>query len=97
MMDIVERLRNRVHDAPMPSEHLLDEAADLIEEARDGLTAILDGRIPRPLGIIYRQDKAQSKHDLCVHHVPMYDDCGNCIDAHVSTILAKLTPSGKGE
>jgi hypothetical protein len=31
MSDIVERIRNRMHDAPMPTEHLLDEAADMIE------------------------------------------------------------------
>lgn len=30
-MTLVERLRNRVHDAPMPTEHLLDEAAGRIE------------------------------------------------------------------
>ena len=31
MTDIVERLRNRINDAPMPTERLLDEAADEIE------------------------------------------------------------------
>lgn len=34
MNDIVDRLRNRIHDAPMPTEHLLDEAADEIEDLR---------------------------------------------------------------
>lgn len=34
MDDIVERIRNRIHDAPMPTEHLLDEAADYIEQLR---------------------------------------------------------------
>jgi hypothetical protein len=29
---LVSRLRNRIHDAPMPTEHMLDEAADRIEE-----------------------------------------------------------------
>lgn len=32
--DIVERIRDRPNDAPMPTEHLLDEAADTIEELR---------------------------------------------------------------
>ena len=31
MPDIIDRLRNRIHDAPMPTERLLDEAADVIE------------------------------------------------------------------
>ncbi len=31
MSDLVERLRNRTHDAPMPSERLMDEAADALE------------------------------------------------------------------
>lgn len=29
--ELVERLRNRPHDAPMESEHMMDDAADLIE------------------------------------------------------------------
>lgn len=32
--DIVERIRNRLNDAPMPTERLLDEAADEIERLR---------------------------------------------------------------
>lgn len=31
MMDIVNDIRSRIHDAPIPTEHLLDDAADLIE------------------------------------------------------------------
>lgn len=34
MTDIIDRIRNRIHDAPMPTEHLLDEAADEIERLR---------------------------------------------------------------
>lgn len=34
MSDIVERLENRVHDAPMPSEHLMDESAAEIRHLR---------------------------------------------------------------
>ena len=33
-MDIVERIRNRIHDAPMETERMLDEAADIIEALR---------------------------------------------------------------
>ena len=32
--DIVARIRNRIHDAPMETEQLLDEAADEIERLR---------------------------------------------------------------
>lgn len=34
MSDVVERIRNRINDAPMPTEHLLDEAADTITGLR---------------------------------------------------------------
>ena len=34
MTDIVERIRNRIHDAPMETERLLDEAAEEIELLR---------------------------------------------------------------
>ena len=33
-MDIVERIRERIHDSHMQIEHLLDEAADEIERLR---------------------------------------------------------------
>jgi hypothetical protein len=39
---IVERLRNRINDAPMPTEHLLDEAANRIEALEAALRAIAD-------------------------------------------------------
>jgi cobalamin biosynthesis protein CobT len=34
MTDIVERIRNRIHDSHMDAEHLMDEAADEIERLR---------------------------------------------------------------
>lgn len=34
MSDLVKRIRNRLNDAPIPTEHLLDEAADAIEQLR---------------------------------------------------------------
>lgn len=40
MSDIVNRLRNRIHDAPMPTERMLDEAADEIERLRTALKRI---------------------------------------------------------
>jgi hypothetical protein len=33
--DIVSRIRGRIHDAPMPTERLLDDAADEIEQLRE--------------------------------------------------------------
>jgi hypothetical protein len=42
MTDIVDRLRNRVHDAPLPTERLLDEAADEIERLRETLKEIAE-------------------------------------------------------
>jgi len=35
MADIVTRIENRMHDAPMPTEHLLDEAAEEIVKLRN--------------------------------------------------------------
>lgn len=35
MTDIVQRIRTRPHDAPMPTEHLLDDAADELEKMRE--------------------------------------------------------------
>jgi len=44
--DIVDRIRNRLNDAPMPTERLLDEAADRIAEleaAISDVVKVLDG------------------------------------------------------
>ena len=37
MNDIVERIEGRIHDAPMPTEHLLDECAEEIKRLRAAL------------------------------------------------------------
>ena len=34
MTDLVQRIRDRPNDAPLPTERLLDEAADEIEQLR---------------------------------------------------------------
>ena len=34
MTDILDRIRNRVHDAPMTAEYLLDDAGDAIADLR---------------------------------------------------------------
>lgn len=48
VFEVLERLRNRLHDAPMPSEYLMDDAADTIasltaenERLRAALAAML--------------------------------------------------------
>ncbi len=41
MMDLVERIRNRPHDAPMPTEYLLDDAADHIETLETAILTII--------------------------------------------------------
>ena len=40
--DLVERIRARPNDAPMPTEHLLDEAADEIERLRGLLSEAIN-------------------------------------------------------
>lgn len=45
MSDIVERIRNRINDAPMPTEHLLDEAEDTITALRAEVEALKDPNV----------------------------------------------------
>lgn len=66
---------------------LIREQAAELERLREGLRAIEEGRIERPIGKVYRNDGKLSKHDRCVHDVWMYEACENCIDAHVSKAL----------
>lgn len=39
--EVIERLRNRPHDAPMESEYLMDEAADLLAAMKEALESII--------------------------------------------------------
>lgn len=44
MSDLVQRIRDRPNDAPMPTERLLDEAADEIERLEAALIMVLEPR-----------------------------------------------------
>jgi FtsZ-binding cell division protein ZapB len=44
MKDIVERIENRIHDAPMPTEHLLDECGVEIERLRTVMACLSQRR-----------------------------------------------------
>ena len=58
MPDVLEQLRDRIHDSPLPMEYLMDDAADEIELLRRLLTEtpvlIIDERAARLMG----EDKA---------------------------------------
>jgi hypothetical protein len=45
--DIVERIKGRLNDAPMPTERLLDECAAEIERLRTALRAVRASTDPR--------------------------------------------------
>lgn len=80
MTDIVERIENRIHDAPMPTEHLLDAAAGEIRRLRQGIQDYLNGD--------YGRDYFNTKHDTCPHGLFSWNACENCIDAHFTKLLA---------
>jgi hypothetical protein len=42
--EVIERLRNRPHDAPMESEYLMDDAADLLSSMKAALEGLLSER-----------------------------------------------------
>lgn len=44
--DLVTRIRERPNDAPLPTEYLLDDAADEIERLRTELAKIRDYKLP---------------------------------------------------
>ena len=43
VQDIVERLRERINDSPMPAERLIDEASEEIERLRAALEFYASG------------------------------------------------------
>jgi len=40
--NIIDRIINRIHDAPMPTEHLLDDTAETIARLRSALLGMVD-------------------------------------------------------
>lgn len=49
-MNIADRIRDRLNDAPIPTERLLDEAADRIDELEHALRSIVLYPGPPPNG-----------------------------------------------
>ena len=56
----------------------------------DALVKITEGDVPRPVAKVFRADGVATKHDLCIHVAPMYEDCAGCIDAFLIATLAKI-------
>ena len=57
---------------------------------REALVKITEGDVPRTVSKVFRADGMASKHDLCVHGPPMWQDCGECIDVFLIATLAKI-------
>lgn len=84
--NIIERLRNRPNDCPLPAEYLMDEAWALIVEMQEALANIAEGHIPRvpdKLRIPGSQD--------CDHGLHLEDQrCDECVCAYARATLAKV-------
>lgn len=61
------------------------------DRLREGLVAIRDGDVPRPVGVSWFPDKTPSKHDKCVHGAWMYDECAECVSAVANALLTPGT------
>ena len=69
MTDIVSRIRARPHDAPMPTEYMLDDAADHIELLEGGDKPGLKGRVI-DINVIYTTLEETGDHAGSVLQVP---------------------------
>lgn len=50
---------------------------------------IVEADCPRHVGERFRADETPSKNDKCVHGLPMYEDCVECIGAALRSIGEK--------
>ena len=57
MTDVVQRIRSRSNDAPLPTERLLDEAADEIECLRSALVQIDAIAVTKKAGALVRMQR----------------------------------------
>jgi hypothetical protein len=76
----------------MFAHHRSEGVREAVEAAKLGLTRIIEGDVPRPIGTRWRRDGEPSKLDTCIHDIRMSNDCGNCISDFAAAILATLSP-----
>jgi len=76
MSDIVQRLRDRVHDSHMDNERLMDEAADEIERLRGLIDAHNADCIARCEAM--RQQPNPGQGGICAHYTNLGRTCRNC-------------------
>lgn len=55
-------------------------------ETRERCKHIVDVDCPRHVGERWRKDEAPSKNDKCVHGLPMYEDCVECVSAAIRSL-----------
>lgn len=53
------------------------------------LANIANADVPRPAHRLWRADGKSSKHDLCTHGLPMYEDCSSCVSEYARAALAE--------
>jgi hypothetical protein len=65
-----------------------------VEALTGALTAVADGDVPRPVKEPWSGLDTPSKHDICPHDLPMWQDCPGCIEDFARLALSGDTPNG---
>jgi hypothetical protein len=64
-----------------------------VEAMTRALTAVVDGDVPRPVKEPWSGLDTPSKHDICPHDMPMWQDCPNCISDFARATLSGDAPN----
>ena len=93
MSDLVARIRGRLNDAPMPSEHLLDEAADTIERLERELAEASQTIVAfaGPWAVAYAKERGLPEGHLHAVHFDILKKAGARMDSFTRAAIKERT------
>lgn len=83
--NLVRDLRFWQEEWQLPDDHVVTEAATVIECLRKGIQDYLDGNYTNPRSYRNKPDG----NGKCVHLQWWYEPCEQCIDDHFTALLAQ--------
>lgn len=86
---LVETLRDNIREDKQKIEDLEEQNAKL----NTVINRVLNDEYDRELSRSWFKDKRPSKHDICKHGNPLWDDCEQCVLDGLAKLYQEVTAS----
>lgn len=86
----IGKLVRKIVDLEADRDRASDACATVQRERdalREALQNIADGNIGRKTACYWRRDKKPSRLDRCPHDKTMSDECGECVEEYVYSVI----------